>query len=59
MASSTILAVVGKRPAFNTFAKSFVSSTVNEPEMDELPPAISSFTPGAEYTTLSRTIAMD
>ncbi|MND87647.1 hypothetical protein D3C87_904430 [compost metagenome] len=47
-ASSTILAVVGRRPAFNTFAKSFVSSTVNEPEIDELPFGISPLTEGAE-----------
>src|SRR5690606_40868937 len=59
IASSTILAVVGRRPDFNTLAKSLVSSIVKLPEIDELPPAISDCTVGAEYTTLSNTIAIE
>ena len=41
MYSLTILAGAGKRPAFNTLAKSLVSSTLKLPEIDEIPFGIS------------------
>ena len=49
----------GILPDFNTFAKSFASSGVKLPVICELPPVISPFTFGAEYTYPSKTIAMD
>ena len=49
-ASSTIRVGAGNLPAFNTFAKSFASSTVKLPEIEERPPAISPLITGAEYT---------
>ena len=58
IASSTIRVGAGKEPAFKMFAKSFASSVVKLPEMEELPFGISSFTEGAEYTTLSNTMAI-
>ena len=49
-ASSTIRVGAGNLPAFNTFAKSFASSTVKLPEIEERPPGISPLITGAEYT---------
>ena len=54
-----ISADAGNLPAFKIFAKSFVSCTVKSPDILELPPAIGPVvTPGAEYTILSKTIAI-
>ena len=49
-ASSTIRVGAGNLPAFNTLAKSFASSTVKLPEIEERPPGISPLITGAEYT---------
>jgi len=54
-----ISAVAGNLPALNTFAKSLVSATLKLPVISDLPPAIGpEVTPGAEYTTLSKAIAI-
>ena len=54
-----ISAAAGNLPALNTLAKSLVSVTSKFPEISDLPPAIGpEETPGAEYTTSSRAIAM-
>jgi hypothetical protein len=47
-ASSTMIGVAGRDPAFRILARSAASSFVKFPEMIELPKGISSFTPGAE-----------
>ena len=49
-ASSTILTGAGNLPAPSIFAKSFASSTVKLPEIEDEPFGISSRTVGKEYT---------
>ena len=54
-----ISAEAGNLPALNTFAKSMASFSVKLPAISERPPAIAPVdTPGAEYTMLSKTIAI-
>src|SRR5688572_2053096 len=58
ISSSTIFVGAGKEPALRTLARSLASSGVKFPEICELPFGISPLTDGAEYTVLSRTIAI-
>ena len=54
-----ISALAGNLPARNTLAKSVASFKVNCPEISEFPPAIGPLVmPGAEYTILSKTMAI-
>ena len=55
--SCSMTTVVSILPEFNTFARSLASPGVKLPEIWLLPPVISVFTFGAEYTTPSSTIA--
>ena len=54
-----ISAAAGNLPALKTLAKSLVSATSKLPVISDLPPEIGpEVTPGAEYTTLSKAIAI-
>ena len=54
-----ISAEAGSLPALKTLAKSIASFNEKSPVISDLPPEIAPLvTPGAEYTTSSRTIAI-
>ena len=53
-----IVAGAGSLPDFSTFARSSASSRSKFPVISELPPVISVFTVGYEYTMPSRTMAI-
>ena len=54
-----ISAEAGNLPALNTLARSMASVNLKDPEICELPPEMGPvLTPGAEYTMLSKTIAI-
>ena len=59
IASSIILAGAGNFPDFKIFARSFASLTVKFPVIEDLPPLISDWTVGNEYTYPSSTIATE
>ena len=57
--SCSMTMLVSILPELSTLARSVASSMVKFPEIEEFPPVISPLTFGAEYTTPSRTMAIE